>query len=250
MGERAQPRAALLLHRRRDRVVAPAVTVPGPRRVREDVHLGEPGALDGRERALERGVVLGREADDHVAREVELAGERLEPAQVRRGRVAAAHRAQDAVVAGLERHVQVPADGRRLAQRGDELVVDVVDLDRAEPQPLEPGRRARLADEPRQVVAGVAVAEAAEVDPGEDDLAVALRRRGGGSRASTASALRLRDAPRTSGITQKLHENEQPSWIFTNARTRSSRASAWTQPIAPTSPATNAASPRCASRRP
>ena len=57
----------------------------------------------------------------------------------------------------------------------------------------------------------------------------------------TASALRLRELPRTSGITQKLHENEQPSWIFTNARTRSMRASAWTQPIAPTSPATNAA---------
>ena len=52
------------------------------------------------------------------------------------------------------------------------------------------------------------------------------------------SALRLRVAPRTSGITQNAHENEQPSWIFTNARTRSSRASACTQAIAPTSPAT------------
>ena len=47
----------------------------------------------------------------------------------------------------------------------------------------------------------------------------------------TASALRLREAPRTSGMTQKPHENEQPSWILTNARTRSRRASAWTQPI-------------------
>ena len=56
--------------------------------------------------------------------------------------------------------------------------------------------------------------------------------------ARTASALRLRVAPRTSGITQNAHENEQPSWIFTNARTRSSLASACTQPIAPTSPAT------------
>ena len=34
-----------------------------------------------------------------------------------------------------------------------------------------------------------------------------------------ASALRLRVAPRTSGITQNAQENEQPSWIFTNART-------------------------------
>ena len=43
-------------------------------------------------------------------------------------------------------------------------------------------------------------------------------------RASTASAARLRDAPRTSGITQKSHEKLQPSWILTKARTRSSRA--------------------------
>ena len=42
-------------------------------------------------------------------------------------------------------------------------------------------------------------------------------------------------------MTQKLQLKEQPSWIFTNARTRSMRASAWTQPIAPTSPATKAA---------
>src|SRR5215216_2767518 len=55
---------------------------------------------------------------------------------------------------------------------------------------------------------------------------------------STSSARRLRDAPRTSGITQKLQEKLQPSCTFTNARTRSSRASARTQPIGPTSRAT------------
>ena len=88
--------------------------------------------------------------------------------------VAAAHRAQDAVVARLERHVQVAARGGRLAQRADELVVDVVDLDRREAEPLEPGRRAGLPDEPRQAIARGPVAVAAEVDPGQDDLAVAL----------------------------------------------------------------------------
>ncbi len=41
-------------------------------------------------------------------------------------------------------------------------------------------------------------------------------------------------------MTQKAQEKEHPSWIFTNARTRSRRASAWTHPIAPTSPATKA----------
>src|SRR5207245_11640770 len=54
----------------------------------------------------------------------------------------------------------------------------------------------------------------------------------------TAAAERLRDGPRTSRTTQKLHEKLQPSWIFTNARTRSRRESAWTQPIAPTAPET------------
>src|SRR5439155_10110000 len=55
---------------------------------------------------------------------------------------------------------------------------------------------------------------------------------------STASAERLREAPRTSGMTQKRQANEQPSCTLTKARTRSRRASACTQPIAPTSPAT------------
>jgi hypothetical protein len=43
-------------------------------------------------------------------------------------------------------------------------------------------------------------------------------------------------------MTQKAHEKEQPSWIFTNARVRSTRASARTHPIAPTCPATVAGS--------
>ena len=50
----------------------------------------------------------------------------------------------------------------------------MVDLDRGETEPLEPGSGARLPNEPRQAVAGGAVAVAAEVDPGEHDLAVAL----------------------------------------------------------------------------
>ena len=174
MRSRAQPRAALFLHLRRHRILGRGAGA-GARRVREDVHLRQARLRDDAQRVLERGLVLGREADDDVAREVEVVAQRLEPAEVRGGGVAAAHRAQDAVVARLERHVQVAARGRRLAQRADELVVDVVDLDRGEAQPLEPGRRARLADEPRQAVAGGAVAVAAEVDPGEDDLAVALR---------------------------------------------------------------------------
>ena len=60
---------------------------------------------------------------------------------VRRGGVAAAHRAQHAVVARLERDVQVGRNRRRLPQRAHRLFVDVVHLDRREPQSPEPGRR-------------------------------------------------------------------------------------------------------------
>src|SRR6476661_7970883 len=70
--------------------------------------------------------------------------------------------------------MQVTARGLRLEQRVNEILVDVIDLDRGEAQALEPRRRARLPDEPREAIAGGAVAVAAEVDPREDDLAVAL----------------------------------------------------------------------------
>src|SRR5205823_2948395 len=51
---------------------------------------------------------------------------------------------------------------------------DVIDLDRRETEAGQPRRRARFADEARQVVAGGTVAVAAEVDAREDDLAVPL----------------------------------------------------------------------------
>src|SRR5215213_9220640 len=54
-----------------------------------------------------------------------------------------------------------------------------------------------------------------------------------------APAFLLLEAPRTSGTTQKEQEKLQPSCTFTNARMRSILASDWTQPIEPTSPATN-----------
>ncbi len=50
----------------------------------------------------------------------------------------------------------------------------MVDLDGREPKPGEPGQRAELPDQARQAVAALAVAVAAEVDPGQDELAVSL----------------------------------------------------------------------------
>ena len=137
------------------------------------MHLRQPRGAHGLERALEGCVVLGREADDHIGREVEV-GERLQLAEVGLDRVAPRHCAQNGVVAGLERHVQVRADDRRLVQGRDEVVVDVVDLDRREPQALDALDRAGGADQAGQRHPGGAVAEATEVDAREDDLTMAL----------------------------------------------------------------------------
>ena len=82
----------------------------------------EPELLDRCERAREGRAVLGREADDHVAREVEarhVLARALDAARVGRQVVAAAHGLQHGVVARLQRDVQVRADARmreRLAE--------------------------------------------------------------------------------------------------------------------------------------
>ena len=137
------------------------------------MHLRHPELLDESQRPLERGVVLGGKADDDVCRQVDPV-EPLEPARERGDGVAPAHRTQNAVVARLERDVEVRRHGRRLPERGGQLVVDVVHLDGREPEALDTRQRAGLANEPGEGVAGLAVAEAAEVDAGEDDLAVPL----------------------------------------------------------------------------
>ena len=139
------------------------------------MHLCDAGLGDDGQRVAKRDLGLGREADDHVGRQVEVVLQRCNTRQVAAGRVATRHVAKHAVVAGLERDVHVPADGRRLAQGGDELVVDVVDLDRREAQARQAGDRSSLADEPGKPVPALAIAIAPEVDSGQHHLAVALR---------------------------------------------------------------------------
>ena len=70
VGERAQPLGAAALDRRRHGIGVRGARARA-RRVREDVQAREPELLHGRERALEGGAVLGREADDDVAGEVQ-----------------------------------------------------------------------------------------------------------------------------------------------------------------------------------
>src|SRR6185436_17743067 len=69
---------------------------------------------------------------------------------------------------------QMTPDRRRLPQGGGELLADVVDLDRGESQACQPRRRAGLAHEPRQAVAGLAIPVTAQVDPGQHHLAMPL----------------------------------------------------------------------------
>ena len=137
------------------------------------MHLRDPGRCDGRHRLLEGALVLGREADDHVGRQVEVL-ERLDPGAVLPDRVAAAHRPEHAVVTRLQRDVEMARHDRRLAHRPDQVGRDVVDLDRREPKPLEPVDRARRPDQPGQRQPRAPVAEAAEVDAREHDLTMSL----------------------------------------------------------------------------
>ena len=135
--------------------------------------LRDPRGANDVERPLERRVVLARKADDDVGREVE-AGERLDAGEVLLRAVAAMHRAQDPVVAGLERDVNMAGHCVRALERIDEVGRHVIDLDRGEAEPVDSRDRARLTHELRKPVPGLAIAEAAEVDTREHDLAMSL----------------------------------------------------------------------------
>ena len=137
------------------------------------MHLGDPGALDDLERPLKRVLVLGREADDDVRREVEVV-QGLELGEELGSRVAALHRLQHGVVSGLERNVEMTGHRPGLAERRHELIGHVVDLDRREPQSLHAGDRPGLADKACERVPLLTIAEAAEVDACENDLRMPL----------------------------------------------------------------------------
>jgi len=96
-----------------------------------------------------------------------------------------------------------------------------LDLDRREAQAARAVDSTGIAYESREPGARISVVKH-RGSRGEDDLAMPLRD-APADPASTAAADRRGCRPRTSGMTQKLPREEQPSWIFTNARTRSSQ---------------------------
>ena len=119
--ERAQPRASLLLHRASAPVSAAAVAVPGRGEYGNACTCVIPRArTTSRVRANAASSSPGKPTMTSAVRLK--SRERLELREVLRRRVAAAHRAEHAVVARLQRDVEMERRGRRLAERRDEVV--------------------------------------------------------------------------------------------------------------------------------
>src|SRR2546421_10243923 len=90
LGGRTKPSTAFLLHGRGNGIVGFGLGTRA-RRVRKDVHLGDAGLGDDGQRLVKRDLRLGREADDHVRRQVEVDLQRCHAGQVAAGRVATRH---------------------------------------------------------------------------------------------------------------------------------------------------------------
>ncbi len=114
-------------------------------RVLEGERGGEPGLADEVEGGREVLLGLAGEADDDVRGDRRVRDVRADVVQDREVAVAAvgaAHRLQDRVGAGLQRHVQRRHDVRRVAHRLDHVVGEVPRVRRGEPDPLQ-ARRSR-----------------------------------------------------------------------------------------------------------
>ena len=142
---------AVLLDRGRNGVVAGRDRAR-PRRVREDVHLCDPGRARRRAsvRSNARSVSVGKPT---IASVVRLKSrERLEPAQERARPCSGAPSSRSTPSSpDCSGHVQMPADRRRLAQRArsssaSTWLISIDDRRRRS----RPGDRADLADEPRR----------------------------------------------------------------------------------------------------
>ena len=127
-----------------------------------------------------------------------------------------------------------------LAHDREQLVGEVIHLDRGEAETPQARRLRGSSNEPGETDAAVPIPVAAEIDPREDDLLMALLHPAP-DLGENSAADRLREAPRTLGTTQNEQLKLQPSWILTKARTRSGPKLPSTQPILPISPATCAA---------
>ena len=198
------------------------------------------------DRALPGRLVLGGEAHDQVRvdRRLREGGpDACHDPRVEGRVISTAHPAEHAVVAGLEREVnvrQAPAGTRR--QPGiEQVVVHVLRLDRREPDslhvgfgedaPHEPGERQRAARvRAARSRVGPATVVRTDVDPGQDDLAVTGADRAahvgehvvGGDRAFGAACPRD-DAVRAVERAAVLHLHERTGPVDPGPPVRSPR---------------------------
>ena len=94
------------------------------------------------QRRLEIGLGLAGKADDEIARHGDIgpgSADALDQPEIVGGRVAAVHRLQDAVGAGLHRQMQIGHQRRQVAMRGDQRVVHVARMAGGVAQPRQAG---------------------------------------------------------------------------------------------------------------
>ena len=129
-------------------------------RVHEHEEPLEADVVHQRDRVLERRFVLGRIADDDVARQGE--GGRRRPQHrgllaILAAAVAAPHVGEDAVRSRLDGQVQVRADLRQPADGVGQPLVHVLGMGGREAQPLQARNGAHPLEQPREVEAAMAI---------------------------------------------------------------------------------------------
>jgi len=144
---------------------------------RKDVEIGEGQALDEGERGGMLGFGLAGEAGDDVGADGgmrEALADELDAAGVVLGAVPAVHGGEDAVGAGLQRHVEMLGDAIGGSEEFDEILGDVERLDGADAETFDGGFVEDAAEEIFKFDAGRKVAAvSAEVDAAENDFAEA-----------------------------------------------------------------------------
>jgi len=143
-------------------------------RKREDVEIGEGQRFDEGESGGVVFVVFAGETGDYVGADGgvrEAFADEFDAARVMFGTVPAVHGGQDAIGAGLQRHVEVLGDAISRSEEIDEVLCDVEGLDGADAEAFDGCFTENAAEEVFKLDAGGKIAAVgAEVDAAEDDF--------------------------------------------------------------------------------
>ncbi len=143
------------------------------------MEIGEGQALDEGERGGMLGFGLAGEAGDDVGTDGGVGkafADEFDPAGVVLSAVPAVHGGEDAVGAGLQRHVEMLGDAMRGGEEFDEILGDVQRLDGADAETFDGGFVEDAAEKSFEFDAGREVAAVgAEVDAAKNDFASRIR---------------------------------------------------------------------------